>query len=75
MTPISTGVRGIVMTLLGETPYLTPSGSDTKSESKETGQKQQIVTDSNYVANTIPEFTEKPLSEQLEPIAVVGMGE
>ncbi|KAF9884961.1 hypothetical protein FE257_000871 [Aspergillus nanangensis] len=35
---------------------------------------QDIVTDAEYIANAIDGYTELPLSEQLEPIAVVGMG-
>ncbi|KAI0468799.1 putative polyketide synthase [Xylaria cf. heliscus] len=35
---------------------------------------QQIVDDNAYAAKLYPEYVEKPLSEQLEPIAVVGMG-
>jgi hypothetical protein len=33
-----------------------------------------IVSDEDYAANFQNEYAEKPLSEQLEPIAVVGMG-
>ena len=31
--------------------------------------------DLSYPALSVPDYGEKPLSEQLEPIAVVGMGE
>lgn len=29
----------------------------------------------DYVAKSFPDYSEKPLDEQLEPIAVVGIGE
>ncbi|KAK8859176.1 lovastatin nonaketide synthase [Apiospora arundinis] len=35
---------------------------------------QSIVDDETYAAKLLPTSAEKPLSEQLEPIAVVGMG-
>jgi len=35
---------------------------------------QQIIDDDTYAANLSSTYAEKPLSEQLEPIAVVGMG-
>lgn len=35
---------------------------------------QQVVTDENYTPNSLHNCSESPLSEQLEPIAVVGMG-
>lgn len=34
----------------------------------------QIVEDSEYPAISFDGYSEKPLSQQLEPIAVVGMG-
>lgn len=34
----------------------------------------QIVEDSDYPAISFDGYSEKPLSQQLEPIAVVGMG-
>lgn len=35
---------------------------------------QNVVLDDAYVATSLPNYNERPLSEQLEPIAVVGMG-
>ncbi|KAJ8117147.1 hypothetical protein ONZ43_g4275 [Nemania bipapillata] len=64
-------------------PYIgtnTPS-ADSSSEGGDhfarLGGGQSIVDDATYadnVRNTFQGYTEKPLSEQLEPIAVVGMG-
>lgn len=34
----------------------------------------QVMDDVNYPAVRFPGYSEKPLSQQLEPIAVVGMG-
>ena len=34
----------------------------------------QVVNDAEYPAASLPGYSEKALSEQLEPIAVVGMG-
>jgi hypothetical protein len=36
---------------------------------------QRIVTDSEYVGGPNAGANEPPLSEQLEPVAVIGMGE
>jgi hypothetical protein len=33
-----------------------------------------ILDQDDYAAKSFPEYAEKPLEEQLEPIAVVGMG-
>jgi hypothetical protein len=64
-------------------PYIRSSTPSTDS-SDESGDQlpyrtlaQSIIDDVSYaenVGNTFPDYTEKPLSEQLEPIAVVGMG-
>lgn len=40
-----------------------------KSKSHET-----VIDDAAYPAVSFPDYAEAPLSEQLEPIAVVGMG-
>ena len=34
----------------------------------------QIIENDDYPALSFPGYTEKPLTDQLEPIAVVGMG-
>ncbi len=34
----------------------------------------EIVDNDNYPALSFPDYAEKPLTEQLEPIAVIGMG-
>jgi hypothetical protein len=62
------------MPFLGSSPDLSPSGSDTRSEYDVGYQPQHIITDEEYAAKLLPGNNEKPLSEQLEPIAVVGMG-
>ncbi|RYP20500.1 hypothetical protein DL765_002745 [Monosporascus sp. GIB2] len=52
-----------------------PVGTETKSErSAPFDLGQQIVDDETYASLMLPGSNEKPLSEQLEPIAVVGMG-
>ena len=56
-----------------------PAGSSSASSS---GSSQRfdysrhgsVVGDSDYAASSFPQNEELPLSEQLEPIAVVGMG-
>ncbi|GKT65222.1 polyketide synthase [Colletotrichum tofieldiae] len=58
-------------------PYVQDSSSpgETDSSSGEyPGQQQNMVDDATYAARSHACSTEKPLSEQLEPIAVVGMG-
>jgi hypothetical protein len=58
-------------------PYLRESSSSPASGSEAAGftqYGQRIVNDDAYAANSFPGYSEKPLSEQLEPIAVVGMG-
>lgn len=49
---------------------LTVAGSD----ESETLQSLTIVGDEEYAANFQDDYSEEPLSKQLEPIAVVGMG-
>jgi len=52
-----------------------PSSGDSSSESNYGFPSfQAIVDDEIYAAKLLPTSAEKPLSEQLEPIAVVGMG-
>ncbi|KAI1172338.1 putative polyketide synthase [Nemania sp. FL0916] len=53
----------------GSSPEDSEAGSGWSSTSA-----QRIVDDGAYAAKFYPEYDEKPLSEQLEPIAVVGMG-
>lgn len=62
------------MPFLGSSPDLSPSGSDTRSEYDASQQAQHIIKDDDYAAKMLPGSSEKPLSQQLEPIAVVGMG-
>lgn len=38
------------------------------------GSHPGLLKDHEYPALSVPGYSEKPLSEQLEPIAVVGMG-
>ncbi|KAI4159807.1 MAG: hypothetical protein LQ342_006318 [Letrouitia transgressa] len=59
-------------------PFIRDNSS--RSSSSSDGQRRslagsnQIVDDDEYPAVSFPGYAEKPLSEQLEPIAVVGMG-
>ena len=53
---------------------LTPSSSDVEYDSNGAFRVQQVTDDISYAGATYPGYSEKPLSEQLEPIAVVGMG-
>ncbi|RDW80312.1 lovastatin diketide synthase LovF [Coleophoma cylindrospora] len=58
-------------------PFLTPSSSSIvsiPSEGSDSSMENTIIDDKGYVALDFDGYTEKPLSEQLEPIAVVGMG-
>lgn len=64
-------------------PYMR-SGTSSDSASDNAGEyiarrfaTQSVVDDATYaekIASVFPDSTEKPLSDQLEPIAVVGMG-
>lgn len=49
------------------------SSSDESSDSSP-ARGSRIVDNDDYPALAFPGYTEKPLTEQLEPIAVVGMG-
>ena len=49
------------------------SSSD-ESSGDSSPQDSQIVENDEYPALSFPGYAEKPLTEQLEPIAVVGMG-
>lgn len=48
------------------------SGDESSDSSSSHG--SQIIENDDYPALSFPGYTEKPLNEQLEPIAVVGMG-
>ena len=48
--------------------------SDAESSPKSAFDAQHVVGDAEYAAASFPGYSEAPLSEQLEPIAVVGMG-
>lgn len=52
----------------------TPSSSEVELDNDPLLCAQQIVNDASYAGSSLPGASEKPLSEQLEPIAVVGMG-
>ncbi len=49
------------------------SSEDSFNDSGKTG-NAQVIDDIEYPALSFPGYSEKPLGEQLEPIAVVGMG-
>ncbi|KAL4749621.1 hypothetical protein BDW72DRAFT_194652 [Aspergillus terricola var. indicus] len=60
-------------------PYMKSGASSSFSESDQSPVRapvdmQDVVTDSEYIGATVADYAELPLSEQLEPIAVVGMG-
>lgn len=57
--------------LIGEHPV--SSSSSDGFQSSNAGETQ-VVSDHEYPALSFPGYAEKPLAEQLEPIAVVGMG-
>lgn len=50
------------------------SSASSASTPLTTPDDERIVNDLDYAAISFPGYAEKPLSEQLEPIAVVGMG-
>jgi hypothetical protein len=50
-----------------------PSWADSDGENPKSSQNSEVGDD--YRASDFPEYSEKPLEEQLEPIAVIGMGE
>ena len=52
----------------------TPGSSDVEYDTNGAFGVQQATDDINYAGASLPGYSEKPLSEQLEPIAVVGMG-
>ena len=49
-----------------------PSGD--KPTSNPSGSSESSLMDEDYAAASFPGYSEKPLEEQLEPIAVIGMG-
>lgn len=52
-----------------------PEGTEARSEASFHYQTQNaVVDDDTYAEFSLPGSTEKSLSEQLEPVAVVGMG-
>lgn len=59
-------------------PHFVESSSSSTSDAESSPgpgfEAQRIVSDPEYAASSMPGCTEAPLSEQLEPIAVVGMG-
>ncbi|KAF1934915.1 reducing type I polyketide synthase [Clathrospora elynae] len=62
------------MPFLGSSPHRSPSGSDSASEHGVYPHVQRVVGDEEYAAKLPTGCNEKPLSEQLEPIAVIGIG-
>ena len=52
----------------------TPGSSDVENDSNGAFGAQQVTNDISYAGTSLPGYSEKPLSEQLDPIAVVGMG-
>jgi hypothetical protein len=51
------------------------SSSSSGSTPLSTPENEGFVSDMQYPAVSFPGYAEKPLSQQLEPIAVIGMGE
>jgi hypothetical protein len=57
-------------------PYmLSPPPSDSESNNESRNDAQQIVDDVTYVGLSLSDSSELALSKQLEPIAVIGMGQ
>ena len=57
-------------------PFLSQGSSSSGSipDTNDLPRDKVIIDDNDYVALDFEGYAEKPLSEQLEPIAVVGMG-
>lgn len=51
-----------------------PSASEGDTPGTSVGSSVNGDVTSDYPAVTFPDYAEKPLDEQLEPIAVIGMG-
>jgi hypothetical protein len=60
--------------ILKETHWSSSSKSLSSSENGISGGTEPSYKDSQYAAVSYPGYSEKPLTEQLEPIAVCGMG-
>jgi hypothetical protein len=54
--------------------YRSSSPSEDSFDDNGSATTPSIIDDLQYPALSFPGYSEKPLSEQLEPIAVVGMG-
>jgi len=55
-------------------PFIYDASSSGSDQGVEQSQKYwSIVSDEDYAARGFPGSNEKPLSQQLEPIAVIGM--
>jgi hypothetical protein len=54
--------------------YRSSSSSERSFNANAEAGNPQVVDDVDYPALSFPGYAEKPLGEQLEPIAVVGMG-
>ncbi len=60
--------------ILRETHWSNSSKSLSSSENEFSGDIEPSYKDSEYAAASYPGYSEKPLAEQLEPVAVCGMG-
>jgi hypothetical protein len=60
--------------LLKKNPYSSSSESDSSTDNEVSGSNEPYYKDGEYTAASYPGYNEKPLKEQLEPIAVCGMG-
>ena len=58
-------------------PWMYSNGVDSSSDRSSgeiSAHGSQIIGNDEYPALSFPGYAEKPLTEQLEPIAVIGMG-
>lgn len=60
--------------VLRQTHWSTSSESGSSSENEFLGSTEPNRKDYKYAAASYPGYSEKPLAQQLEPIAVCGMG-
>lgn len=60
--------------LLKKTPYSSSSESGSSTDNEVFGIHEPDYKDGEYPAASFPGYNEKPLKDQLEPIAVCGMG-
>ena len=55
-------------------PYIKTGYSSDEASEGSSERSSQIIENDDYPALSFPGYSEKPLTEQLQPIAVIGMG-